>query len=297
MAKKSLAVTGGKKSTSATNAEAEVFSLSASVAEMEAMAKRLRRHIVTMIGKAGSGHPGGSLSAVEIITALYFKIMRHKPLDPQWPDRDRFILSKGHAAPVLYAALAECGYFPVEELLTLRQIDSRLQGHTDRTITPGVEMSAGSLGQGLSFGLGVALAGRVDGKDYRTYVLLGDGECNEGQVWEAAMATAHYGVDNLTAIVDNNGQQIDGWNCDVMNLDPFAAKWQAFGWKVIEVDGHSIPQLIAAFKEAQKVKGQPAVIIAHTVKGKGVSFMENNPDFHGTAPNTMEVEMALKELE
>jgi transketolase len=297
MAKKSLAVTGGKKSTSATNAEAEVFSLSASVAEMEAMAKRLRRHIVTMIGKAGSGHPGGSLSAVEILTTLYFKIMRHKPLDPQWPDRDRFILSKGHAAPVLYATLAECGYFPVAELLTLRQMDSRLQGHPDRTITPGVEMSSGSLGQGLSFGLGIALAGRVDGKDYRVYVLLGDGECNEGQVWEAAMATAHYGVDNLTAIVDNNGQQIDGWNCDVMSLDPFAAKWQAFGWKVIEVDGHSIPQLIAAIKEAQKVRGQPAVIIAHTVKGKGVSFMENNPDFHGTAPNTMEVEMALKELE
>jgi transketolase len=297
MAKKSLAVTGGKKSTSATNAEAEVFSLSASVAEMEAMAKRLRRHIVTMIGKAGSGHPGGSLSAVEILTTLYFKIMRHKPLDPQWPDRDRFILSKGHAAPVLYATLAECGYFPIAELLTLRQMDSRLQGHPDRTITPGVEMSSGSLGQGLSFGLGIALAGRVDGKDYRVYVLLGDGECNEGQVWEAAMATAHYGVDNLTAIVDNNGQQIDGWNCDVMSLDPFAAKWQAFGWKVIEVDGHSIPQLIAAIKEAQKVRGQPAVIIAHTVKGKGVSFMENNPDFHGTAPNTMEVEMALKELE
>jgi transketolase len=297
MAKKSLAVTGGKKLTSATNAEAEVFSLSASVAEMEAMAKRLRRHIVTMIGKAGSGHPGGSLSAVEILTTLYFKIMRHKPLDPQWPDRDRFILSKGHAAPVLYATLAECGYFPIAELLTLRQMDSRLQGHPDRTITPGVEMSSGSLGQGLSFGLGIALAGRVDGKDYRVYVLLGDGECNEGQVWEAAMATAHYGVDNLTAIVDNNGQQIDGWNCDVMSLDPFAAKWQAFGWKVIEVDGHSIPQLIAAIKEAQKVRGQPAVIIAHTVKGKGVSFMENNPDFHGTAPNTMEVEMALKELE
>jgi transketolase len=296
MVKKSLTETGGSKSTSATSAEAEVFSLSASVAEMEAMAKRLRRHIVTMIGKAGSGHPGGSLSAVEILTALYFKLMRHKPQDPQWPDRDRFILSKGHAAPLLYATLAECGYFPVEELLTLRQMNSRLQGHTDRTITPGVEMSAGSLGQGLSFGLGVALAGRVDGKDYRVYVLLGDGECNEGQVWEAAMATAHFGVDNLTAIVDNNGQQIDGWNCDVMNLDPFAAKWQAFGWKVIEVDGHSIPQLIAAFKEAQKVKGQPAVIIAHTVKGKGVSFMENNPDFHGTAPNTMEVEMALKEL-
>ena len=296
MVKKSLPEMGGSKSTSATSAEAEVFSLSASVAEMEAMAKKLRRHIVTMIGKAGSGHPGGSLSSVEILTALYFKLMRHKPQDPHWEDRDRFILSKGHAAPLLYAVLAECGYFPVEELLTLRQLDSRLQGHTDRTITPGVEMSAGSLGQGLSFALGVALADRLDGQDYRVYVLLGDGECNEGQVWEAAMATSHYSVDNLTAIVDNNGQQIDGWNCDVMSLDPFAAKWQAFGWKVIEVDGHSIPQLIAAFKEAQKVKGQPAVIIAHTVKGKGVSFMENNPDFHGTAPNTMEVEFALKEL-
>jgi transketolase len=297
MAKKIKAETGGSKSTSATSAEAEVFSLSASVAEMEAMAKRLRRHIVTMVGKAGSGHAGGSLSAVEIVTALYFKMMRHKPLDPQWPDRDRFILSKGHAAPVLYATLAECGYFPIKELLTLRQMDSRLQGHTDRTITPGVEMSAGSLGQGLSFGLGVALAGRIDGEGYHVYVLLGDGECNEGQVWEAAMATAHYNVDNLTAVVDNNGQQIDGWNCDVMSLDPFAAKWQSFGWKVIEVDGHSIPELIDAFKEAQKVKGRPTVIIAHTVKGKGVSFMENNPDFHGTAPNAMEVELALKELE
>jgi transketolase len=297
MAKKVKAETGGSKSTSATSAEAEVFSLTASVAEMEAVAKRLRRHIITMVGKAGSGHPGGSLSAVEIVTALYFKMMRHKPLDPQWPDRDRFVLSKGHAAPVLYAALAECGYFPVKELLTLRQMDSRLQGHTDRTITPGVEMSAGSLGQGLSFALGAALAGRIDEQDYRVYVLLGDGECNEGQVWEAAMATAHYNVDNLTAIVDNNGQQIDGWNCDVMSLDPFAAKWQSFGWKVIEVDGHSIPELITAFKEAPKVKGQPTVIIAHTIKGKGVSFMENNPDFHGAAPNAMEVELALKELE
>jgi len=297
MVMKSLPEMGGSKSTSATSAEAEVFSLSASVAEMEAMAKKLRRHIVTMIGKAGSGHPGGSLSAVEILTALYFKLMRHKPQDPQWPDRDRFILSKGHAAPLLYAVLAECGYFPVEELATLRQMDSRLQGHTDRTITPGGEMSSGSLGQGLSFALGAALAGRIDEQGYRVYVLLGDGECNEGQVWEAAMATSHYNVDNLTAVVDNNGQQIDGWNCDVMGLDPFAGKWQAFGWKVIEVDGHSIPRLLEAFKEAQKVKGQPTVIIAHTVKGKGVSFMENNPDFHGTAPNTMELELALKELE
>lgn len=282
---------------SAKKIKAEVFSSKASVAEMEAMAKRLRRHIITMIGKAGSGHPGGSLSAVEILTALYFKVLRHKPLDPHWPDRDRFILSKGHAAPVLYATLAECGYLPVDELLTLRQMDSRLQGHTDRTLTPGVEMSAGALGQGLSFAIGVALAGRINSKDYRVYVLLGDGECDEGQVWEAAMAATHFKVDNLVAIVDNNGQQLDGWNRDVMNLDPFPAKWRAFGWQVIEVDGHNIPQLIQAFDQAKKIKGQPTVIIAHTIKGKGVSFMESNNDFHGKAPNAEEVKLALKELE
>jgi len=293
----SVPETGDPKSTSVNNIEAEVFSLSASETEMEATAKRLRRHIITMTGKAGSGHPGGSLSAVEILTALYFKVLRHKPSDPQWTDRDRFILSKGHAAPLLYATLAECGYFPVAELTTLRQMDSRLQGHTDRTITPGVEMSAGALGQGLSFGIGVALAGRLDEQNYRVYVLLGDGECDEGQVWEAAMAAAHFKVDNLAAIVDNNGQQIDGWNRDVMNLDPFPRKWETFGWKVIEVDGHSIPQLLNAFGRAKQVKGQPTVIIAHTIKGKGVSFMENNPDFHGTAPNAIEVDLALKELE
>ena len=293
----SLPETGDTKSTSANNMKAEVFSLSASEAEMEAIAKRLRRHIITMTGKAGSGHPGGSLSAVEILTALYFKVLRHNPSDPQWSDRDRFILSKGHAAPLLYGTLAECGYFPVAELPTLRQMDSRLQGHTDRTITPGVEMSAGALGQGLSFGIGTALAGRLDEQNYRVYVLLGDGECDEGQVWEAAMAAAHFKVDNLAAIVDNNGQQIDGWNRDVMNLDPFPTKWQAFGWKVIEVDGHSLSQLTQAFNKAKQVKGQPTVIIAHTIKGKGVSFMENNPDFHGTAPNAIEVELALKELE
>jgi len=283
--------------TLADSAEAEVFSFSALETEMKAIAKRIRRHIVTMTGRAGSGHPGGSLSAVEILTTLYFKVLRHKPVDPQWPDRDRFILSKGHAAPLLYATLAECGYFPVAELLTLRQIDSCLQGHTDCTITPGVEMSAGALGQGLSFAIGVALAGRLNSQDYRVYVLLGDGECDEGQVWEAAMAAAHFKVDKLVAIVDNNGQQIDGWNRDVMNLEPFPAKWQAFGWRVIEVDGHSIPQLTQAFDKAKQIKGQPTVIIAHTIKGKGVSFMENNPDFHGTAPNAIEVELALKELE
>jgi len=283
--------------TSANSMKAEVFSSSASVVEMEAIAKRLRRHIITMTGKAGSGHPGGSLSAVEILTALYFRVLRHKPSDPQWADRDRFILSKGHAAPLLYATLAECGYFPVDELLTLRQMDSRLQGHTDRTVTPGVEMSAGALGQGLSFAIGVALAGRLNAQDYRVYVLLGDGECDEGQVWEGAMAAAHFKVDNLVAIVDNNGQQIDGWNRDVMNLDPFPGKWQAFGWHVIEVDGHDLAQLTEAFDQAKLVKGQPTVIIAHTIKGKGVSFMENNPDFHGKAPNAEEVKIALKELE
>jgi len=293
----SLPEKGNPSSTSADSAEAEVFSSSASEAELKDIAKRVRRHIITMTGKAGSGHPGGSLSAVEILTTIYFRVLRHKPLDPQWPDRDRFILSKGHAAPLLYATLAECGYFPVAELLTLRKMDSCLQGHTDCTVTPGVEMSAGALGQGLSFALGTALAGRLNGQDYRVYVLLGDGECDEGQVWEAAMASAHFKVDNLVAIVDNNGQQIDGWNRDVMNLEPFPAKWQAFGWQVIEVDGHSIPQLTQAFEKTKQVKGQPTVIIAHTIKGKGVSFMENNPDFHGTAPNAIEVELALKELE
>jgi len=282
--------------TSADNVKAEVFS-SLSIKEMEEIAKRLRRHIITMTGKAGSGHPGGSLSAVEIVTTLYFKLLQHKPSDPQWSDRDRFVLSKGHAAPLLYATLAECGYFPLAELSTLRQLDSRLQGHTDRTLTPGVEMSAGALGQGLSFAIGIALAARLNSQKHRVYVLLGDGECDEGQVWEGAMAAAHFKVDNLTAIVDNNGQQIDGWNRDVMNLDPFNKKWQAFGWHVIEVDGHDLTQLIDAFNQAKQVKGQPTVIIAHTIKGKGVSFMENNPSFHGKAPNAEEVEIALKELE
>ena len=282
--------------TSAAKRKAEVFSSSASLKEMEALAKRIRRHIVTMIGKAGSGHPGGSLSAVEIVSSLYFRVLKHKPQDPQWTDRDRFILSKGHAAPLLYAVLAECGYFPVAELATLRQLDSRLQGHTDRNLTPGVEMSAGALGQGLSFAIGVALAGRLNAQSYRVYVLLGDGECNEGQVWEAAMAAAHFKVDNLTAIVDRNRLQLDGWCCEIMNSEPFAQKWRAFGWQVIEVNGHDFTQLGRAFSRAKKVKGKPAVIIAHTTKGKGVSFMENNADFHGKAPSAEEVEIALKEL-
>jgi transketolase len=279
--------------TSADITEAGVFS---SNEELETVAKRLRRHIVTMIAKAGSGHPGGSLSAVEIITALYWRVLRHKPSDPRWPDRDRFVLSKGHAAPVLYSALAECGYFPVSELATLRQLDSRLQGHADRTATPGVEMSSGSLGQGLSFAVGTALAGRLDSRDYRIYALLSDGECDEGQIWEAAMAAAHYKVDSLTAIVDNNNIQLSGFNRDIMNLEPLKDKWTAFGWHTMEVDGHDLTQLLNAFSEAKKVKGKPTAIIAHTIKGKGVSFMENNVDFHGKAPNAGQLEEALKEL-
>ncbi len=268
-----------------------------SVAELEALAKKIRRSIVTMINQAGSGHPGGSLSAVEIVTTLYFHTMHHQPKDCYWPERDRFILSKGHAAPVLYAVLAEWGYIPLSELATLRRMDSRLQGHTERWRVPGIEMSAGALGQGLSFSIGAALAARLNNEKHRIYVLLGDGECDEGQVWEAAMAASNYKLDNLTAIVDNNGIQLDGWNKDIMNIEPFGQKWAAFGWQVMEVDGHSFPQLIDAFAKAKEIKGKPTVIIAHTVKGKGVSFMENNPDFHGKAPSAEELKIALKELE
>lgn len=269
----------------------------ASLSSLEQIAKGIRRHIITMLAKAGSGHAGGSLSAVEIVTALYFCILRHDPSRPQWAERDWFILSKGHAAPLLYAVLAERGYFPKEELATLRKLDSRLQGHTDRTATPGVEMSAGALGQGLSFGIGVALAARLDQKDYRVYVLLGDGECDEGQVWEAAMAAAHFKVDNLVAVVDHNELQLDGWNRQIMNLEPLGEKWHSFGWHVIEIDGHNFAQILNALKEAKQIKGQPTVIVAHTIKGKGVSFMENNVEFHGKALTPQEAELALHELE
>ncbi|MBI2853463.1 MAG: transketolase [Chloroflexi bacterium] len=268
-----------------------------SLQDLEQMARKLRRHVITMIAKSASGHPGGSLSAADIVTALYFRVLQHRPAEPRWPDRDRFILSKGHAAPVLYAALAESGYFPVEELGTLRQLDSRLQGHPDANLTPGVEMPSGSLGQGLSFGVGVALAGRLDHRNYHVYVLLGDGECDEGQVWEAAMAAAHYRLDSLTAIVDHNGQQLDGCCSDIMNVEPLADKWRSFGWEASETDGHSIEQLINSLEQASQVKGKPSVIIARTIKGKGVSFMERNLSFHGKAPTAEEAARALKELE
>jgi len=268
-----------------------------SIAELKEMAKKLRRHVITMTATAGSGHPGGSLSAADIITAFYFKVLRHDPENPRWPDRDRFILSKGHAAPILYAALAEAGYFPVAELATLRKLDSRLQGHTDRKLTPGVEMSAGSLGMGLSFAIGVALAARLDFKTYRTYVLLSDGECEEGQTWEAALSAAHFKLDNLTTIVDCNGMQLSGWTRDIMNLEPFTRKWQAFGWHTLDIDGHDFKQILSACQRAEKIKGQPTAIIARTIKGKGISFMENNVAFHGKAPTWEEAERALKELE
>jgi transketolase len=266
-----------------------------SVSELEATARELRRTIVRMVYTAGSGHPGGSLSAIDIIIALYLRVLRHNPHDPKWPDRDRFILSKGHACPALYAVLAKCGYFPEEELWTFRKIGSRLQGHT-HIMTPGVEMSAGSLGQGLSFGIGVALAGRLDRRDYRVYVLLGDGECDEGQVWEASMAAAHYKLDNLTAIVDRNRLQNDRFTSEAMELEPLADKWRAFGWRVLEVDGHNFVQILDALEEAKATRGRPTVLIAHTVKGKGVSFMENNPEFHGRAPTKEEFEQAMREL-
>jgi len=250
-----------------------------------------------MIAAAGSGHPGGSLSAADIVAALYFRVLRHNPEDPGWQDRDRFILSKGHAAPILYAALAESGYLPVEELTTLRKLDSRLQGHAEARLTPGVEMSSGSLGMGLSFAVGVGLAARLDSRSYRTYVLLSDGECQEGQTWEAALSAAHFNVDNITAIVDCNGMQLSGWTRDIMNLEPFVEKWEAFGWHTIEIDGHDMNQILSACQEAEKIKGVPTVVVARTIKGKGVSFMEDNVAFHGKAPSKEETQRALKELE
>ena len=266
-----------------------------SLDELTTTAVQLRRDILDMITVAGSGHPGGSLSAVELLTALYCKELRHDPAAPGWPDRDRFILSKAHACPVLYVTLAHCGYFPREELWTFRKINSRLQGHA-HVMTPGVEMSGGSLGQGLSFGVGASIAARLDGRDSRVFVMLGDGECDEGQVWEAAMSAAHYRLDNLVAIVDRNGIQNDRFTSEVVDLEPFADKWRSFGWHTLQIDGHDLPSVIDALEEVGAVKGRPSVIIADTVKGKGVSFMENNPDFHGKAPTREQLELALAEL-
>ncbi|MHB1041683.1 MAG: transketolase [Eubacteriales bacterium] len=266
------------------------------IEQLQAKAGEIRRHIVRMLGEAGSGHPGGSLSAADIVAALYFREMRLEPAKPRWPDRDRFVLSKGHAAPVLYAALAERGFFPIDELATLRKLGSRLQGHPDMRKLPGVEMSTGSLGQGLAAANGMALAARLDNRDYRVYALLGDGELQEGMVWEAAMAAAHYKLDNLAAFVDHNGLQIDGPVAEIMSPEPVADKWRAFGWHTLCIDGHDMAQILWALDEARKVKGRPTMIVAETVKGKGCSFMEGRVDWHGTAPKPEEVEKALAEM-
>jgi transketolase len=268
----------------------------AQIKELENKAKQVRRLIIQMLAKAGSGHPGGSLSAADLITALYFSVLRHDPKEPDWPQRDRFHLSKGHCCPLWYAVLAESGYFPKDTIFTLRQLGSILQGHPDRR-APGVAVASGSLGQGLSVGLGMSLAARIDKMDYRIYVLMGDGEIQEGNIWEAAMAVSHYKCDNLCAILDYNGFQIDGKVKDIMGLEPIIAKWQAFGWHTIEIDGHNMQQILSAYAEAKTIKGKPTIIIAHTIKGKGVSFMENVVDFHGRAPTKEEAEKALKELE
>jgi transketolase len=256
-------------------------------------AKEIRKDIIAMLAEAGSGHPGGSLSAADIVTALYFNEMKIDPQNPKWPDRDRFVLSKGHAAPVLYAALAEKGYFPKEELKTLRKINSRLQGHPDMRKVPGVEISTGSLGQGLSAANGMALAGKLDHKDFRVYVLIGDGESQEGQIWEAAMLAAHYKLDNLVAFLDHNGLQIDGQITDVMSPEPVDEKWRAFGWHVEVIDGHNMEQIIETLARVRIIKGKPVMIVANTVKGKGVSFMENQAGWHGVAPKPEEAEKAL----
>ncbi len=265
--------------------------------DLELISKKLRRHILEMTTEAASGHPGGSLSAVEIVTALYFSKLRHNPKDPKWGDRDRFVLSKGHAAPLLYAALAESGYFPVSELKTLRQISGRLEGHPDMNKVPGVEISTGSLGQGISAAVGMALAGKMDKKDYRVYALLGDGEIQEGEVWEAAMSAAHYKLDNLTAFLDRNKLQISGDVEKVMSIEPVTEKWKAFGWNVIEIAGHDLKQILSAIEQAENTKGKPTMIIADTIKGKGVSFMEGMYGYHGKALTKEQLAQALKELE
>ncbi|HYA32335.1 MAG TPA: transketolase [Thermodesulfovibrionales bacterium] len=275
----------------------DMISATRDVNELRLHAKEVRREIIRMLTEAGSGHTGGSLSAADIVTALYFYKMRHRPEEPAWRERDRFILSKGHAAPVLYAALALKGYFDRELLKTLRKIDSPLQGHPSSKTLEGVEISTGSLGQGLSIANGIAMGLRLDGLDSRVYCLLGDGELQEGQVWEAAMSAAHYCLDNLCAIVDNNGLQIDGFCCDVMKIEPLAEKWRAFGWNVLDIDGHDMGRIVDALDEAERLKGKPTVIVARTVKGKGVSFFEGKAEYHGLAPTKDEREKALKELE
>lgn len=267
-----------------------------SPAELRKLAWTLRKDIITMIAAAKSGHPGGSLSAVDLITVLYFNVMKHDPKNPLWADRDRFILSKGHACPALYAALGESGYFSKDLFPTLRQLGSPLQGHPELGKLAGVEASTGSLGQGLSIGLGMAEGARITGKDYTTYVLTGDGELQEGQVWEAAMYAGAKHLDNLVCIVDVNRQQLDNTTDQILGLEPLADKWRAFKWHVIDIDGHDFRQIQQAFDEAKATQGKPTVILARTVKGRGVSFMEDNLEWHGAAPSAEQLKIALEEL-
>lgn len=267
------------------------------IRQLKITAVKLRKHIIDEVYSAASGHPGGSLSCADILTALYFSEMRVDPKMPQMPDRDRFVLSKGHCSPALYAALAEKGYFPAEDLLTFRKIDSYLEGHPSMRYVPGVDMSTGSLGQGISAATGMALAGKLDEKDYRVYAVLGDGELQEGEVWEAAMAAAHYKLDNLTAFLDHNGLQIDGKITDVMSPEPVTDKFKAFGWNVIVIDGHSMDQILSALDKAKRAKGHPTMIVANTIKGKGVSFMEYQASWHGTAPSKEQRDQAIAELD
>jgi transketolase len=267
-----------------------------SLERINEICKEVRADIVRMTSAAGSGHPGGSLSAVEAMTVLYFNVLNHRPTDPQWAERDRFFLSKGHACPVLYSVMARSGYFPVEELVTLRKCGTRLQGHPSCKTLPGIEVSSGSLGQGLSIANGFALSAKINGKKYRSYCLLGDGELQEGQVWEAIMTAAHYKLDNVCAVVDYNGLQIDGNVENVMGIAPLADKWRSFNWHVIEADGHDASQMLAAYEEAKQTKGKPSVIIMKTVKGKGISFMENIAGWHGKVPNSEELQKALDEI-
>lgn len=262
----------------------------------EEHARNIRKNIVKMVTEAASGHPGGSLSAADILTVLYFNEMDITKENAGSKDRDRFVLSKGHASPLLYGTLAEKGILDEAQLATFRKIDSKLQGHPNMNYVTGVDMSTGSLGQGISCAVGMALANKVQKNDHRIYTLLGDGECEEGQVWEAAMAAAHYQLDNLCAVVDFNGLQIDGDITKVMNPTPIDKKFEAFGWHVIDINGHDYEEIEKAFKEAKETKGQPTMILAHTVKGKGVSFMENNAAWHGSAPSAEQCAQALAEL-
>lgn len=264
--------------------------------DLKTISNKLRVNIINMLKESKSGHPGGSLSACDILTSLYFKEMNIDPDNPNWADRDRFVLSKGHAAPVLYVALAEKGFFPKEELMKLRKIGSMLQGHPDMKGTPGVDMTTGSLGQGIAAANGMALAGKIDNKDYRVYAMIGDGESQEGIVWEAAMLSAHYNLDNITVFLDHNDLQIDGTNEEVMNIEPIDEKFRAFGWHVIKIDGHSFEEIFSAIDESKNTKGKPTMIIAKTVKGKGVSFMENQAGWHGKAPSEEETKRAVDEL-